>query len=329
MTNEYQIPQLDLIPQALLTYEVSTRHNSTLVKKGNGVVDYKEATPVNTSRRRFIPVTSKVVINTDGITMDAQYVPGQPTIFLNDYVDHKGIKQKGLRSLGVDLKEAYGQAMKKPLYFDERGFLEVGKYHPDQALVYFLMTHPYNDDAPFKNPAIGVVNFLKFKQVKKDVQQKKAEDNFLLRDSIMKEVFSLYTETNGGISYNEVKISAIAKILGIDGKHPNMVDRYGYIRHFAESNAKEYGQSIAKGLSDVKIDLAKASQYKIITIGKSDAKILREGKLISICQVTSAEAGMDEVAYWMLGAEGGSKVLNEIIDSIRTAQIVSASPVKA
>lgn len=321
----YNIPSVTPLPPKDLIFEVAYRQDSSMIKTEVGGTRLNKEVAINTSKSRSIPFTSRMVINADGQAVQTQWIPGANTIFVNDYLLEDGSKMPGLRSLGYDLKEELRKVSAKPLLFDATGYLYAETYSPDPMLGYFLQTHDYNQDAPFKSKAGGVISFLMFKQVKREVKNQKTLERIVAKGDIMKEIYSLYETTPSGIVYNTTKINAIAALLGISGQLAEPSDRYNAIVQIGEGNTGNYKTLVEGGLNELKLDLGKAVMHKVLSVGKDNVKMVTEGKPVVILTFKEGEDGLTELCYHILGNDGGKKLLSTINDMTYKVQLDMAT----
>jgi hypothetical protein len=224
------------------------------------------------SPRTFILMpTSKHYLGTGHGYAITQYIPNANTIFVDDYIDEKGVSKKGLKSQGYDL-EFHRKATPPISFSGGTGLLDLRKYDSDPALVAFINAHELNDESPAgKQKQRLLVTTHKFKPLRKEEKAQKKALSFDVQEAVVDILRAVRTRNaDGTYTYNEELLNSYLRILGIIpenkyGANEN-AQKFVELHGLSTTSPEQFIQVISQGLKDVEMVLAKAFSAEIIKI---------------------------------------------------------------
>lgn len=254
----------------------------------------------------ILPITSRHFLGAGKGYVKTQYVPGADTIFVDDYLDEKGEKQKGLKSQNYNLEEESGRAKALAIKF-EKGFLDLRKYGSNPTLTHFLNTHESNSESPAgmqKNATINRIHtFSPLKAEEKALNRAvKFEDSMEAMDIVR----SLRTKDGEGYKYDDAKLHAIVTVMGFTQKlgTNDLAQRFETVMMAATANPLEFKEIVESGLKAVEMMVAKAVSAEILTMSATNVKMkLPNTEVIEIYKFSGVKADerITALTYHLLG----------------------------
>lgn len=304
------LPQETLVKDYPTVYEVSKRSASQWKQRNPD--PKKQAKVINSSKIMFLSIRSRWTAGGRIGNVAIQYVPGAPTIFVNDYLDIEGNVQPGLKKLypGGELEgEQYRRGVQSGICFvDGYLFLENFGGKDNRLLLDFVYHHALNEKSPNYKPQRDINSIFLFKPF---LPEAKAEIN-LERFDIEVEAKNLLASVRNKGDYNEAKLNALMAIFDLGGSFGSgdnaqkmqtlaLLERHSPVRFMEEYNNadKEIRMTIATAKTlgvlaitgkDVKMNIGKAPSKSILTL-KSDKE----------------EDAVEALTYYFLGAPSGKQ----------------------
>lgn len=308
-----------------LIYELSKRGSSSWVKKGTE----KDKNPqhLNCAKSILLEVRTKWNAGPGQGEIEIQYVPGAPTIFVNNYVDANGEKQKGLRELGYDLKgEDLRRAVEENIKF-VNGFLYLETYGglDNKTLLDFIEHHSSNEGSPNFKVKRNMNTMFLFKPLVKEKQAANQLENLEIENEAHNLFTNLRTKAGKGFEYDTAKIDAILGILEIgNGLQSNESSQKMLLIAPYIKNSVKFMKVYNEAIENYKTTIKLAVTTKVIVFGKGEVKI----HITNVTPVitfelakTTKDEQTEELVFHFLGTESGRITYSQLIGEVENKKL--------
>lgn len=310
-----------------LIYEVITRNKSQWRPKK---VQNKKSPDINIAGRINLSVSSKW--NAGGRRGDVriQYVPGAPTIFINDYVDVDGNVQPGLKKLGYDLeKRDYERAVKEGICF-VNGILFLENYggKDNRNLLEYVYYHALHEGAPNFKKTRNLTSMLTFRALVAEKKAAKPLENLETEVEAMNLFGSIrFVNPDGTFTYNVPKLNAILGIydegggLGPEDYNQKLAALLPYFRKSPMAFLNEYKKHIQEYDAAIKM----AQTFNVLTIASKEVK-LKSGTSNTTIKTFSKEdkkTNIEDLIFHFMGNPQGQNDYNVLIAETEKAKITA------
>lgn len=325
LPRETAIP-MDELP---MVYEVSRRTKSQWEEKNPG----RNPKVINSTKNTSLAVRSKFNAGGRVGSVSIQYVPGAPTIFVNDYVDVEGKIQPGLKKLypnGELESEQYSRAVKEGIKFvDGRLFLAHFGGEDNRILREYVYHHALNQGHPsfkpnpFSHPALAFRPFNPEKKAEISLGSLEVQADGLAL------FFSVRTKKGDTITYDTDKLNALlgmyelgAELTG-EANHQKMELLMPYVK----ANPAKFHEDFEKETAEVRIAIAVATKLGVLAFTSKDAKLNIGAKIDTILEFkTQKDVDRTEaLTYHFLGASEGKRHYSAMTGEIEVQKIAQLS----
>jgi len=283
------LPKLGEIPEGLdltkLVFTVAERRNSSVQLKDPPSGRLSKPVFIDCSHSRSIALIGEMLckkrIGTtdkfDYVRQPIRYIPNAPTIMVNDYIDAYGNEKPGLNTLGYTpdtLKELSNKAVaENKAKLGKDGYLHMSKLN-DALLAEYLYYNIFNLSAPNQLTTKPSTMALCYKIYEREKAVQAEVVNVLDKAAAMSYVSSLGKRTaSGGNTYDEVKIGALARIMGIDGQYPVVEDRFMALMRLVDANYNTFMKMKDSTINETKIFLGQAVQHNMLNVNANAASL--------------------------------------------------------
>ena len=308
-----------------LVYEIDKRSASQWKQKNP---DPRKAPKViNSSKIMTLAIRSKWRAGDKIGNVDIQYVPGAPTIFVNDYVDAAGNVQPGLKRLypnGELENEQYRRGIQAGVCFvDGYLFLENFGGKDNRLLREFVYHHALNTGNPNYKPQRDINGMLLFRPFQ---AEKKAEVSLESWNREMEGTNLLFTARDGKGVYDPIKLNAFLSVYGVGGDlGPNDYNQkmqllIPYVKH----NPVKFIDEFEKMSNDCRLTIGTAENLGVLITTSKDVK-LKVGKdirTIKSFDKEDADKRIESLIYYFLGDPAGQRDLGIISEENEVQKLV-------
>jgi hypothetical protein len=291
-----------------LAYEISNRSASQWKPKVRD--PRKQDKVINSSKIMMLSVRSRWNAGGRRGNVDIQYVPGAPTIFINDYVDVDGNVQPGLRKLypGDELKkDAYLSGIKAGICFvDGYLFLENFGGKDNRLLLEFVHHHALNEGSPNFKRTRDLNSQLLFKPF---LPEKKAEITLQSLDKEEEASHLFYGIRDKKGNYDVPKLNALLGIfdlgggLGADDNAQKMVLLAPRFKSSPLRFIKDYEEATEEYIKAIGV----AQNLGVLALTSKDAKMKIGAELHSLMTFNTSKEDerVQALVFHFLGTEKG------------------------
>jgi len=309
-----------------LVYEVSRREKSNWIPK-----DKNRKKEINCAKLMVLDVRSRWYSGPAKGEVEIQYVPGAPTIFVNDYLNEKGELMPGLKKLGYDLKgEDYRRAVQEDIKFVD-GYLFLENYggRNNMTLLQYMHHHGSNEGSPNFTRKRNMNTMFLFKPM---VKEKKAAAQLdTMEDDLdaLKLFSALRVKKDNDFEYDTAKINAI---LGMLQEGQSLGDNESaakmlIIRPFVKNKPVQFMKLYNDTMNEYGKTIALGVQLKVIDVTAKEAVIKITGmELINIpFSKEKRDENIEDMIFYFLGTEKGSILYNQIRGEVDQKKIAALS----
>ncbi len=304
-----------------LVYEVSKRGKSSWTPK-----DKSRHTTINTAKNFFLDVRSKTKIEGRVGEVEIQYVPGAPTIFVNDWKEG-GVEYKGLKSLGYDLKgDDYRRAKEENIRF-VNGILYLENYggQGNVTLCQFMHHHGMNEGAPGYKRNPRMQSMFLFKPLVKEKKAVASLDSLEVEQIAINLFAGLRKKAGDTFEYDTAKIDAILGMLNEGGglQDNESSEKMLLIKPFVYAGAAKFMKLYEDTINEYKMVINMATTLKVLTIGekKAEVKIRQIQPIVIELNNESREANIEALIFHFLGTEMGKITYSQLVGEVEAKKI--------
>ncbi len=315
-----------------LVYELSRREKSAWVLKDqhNNKPQNKHR-DINCAKILFVEMRSRWNGGKGKGEIEIQYVPGAPTIFVNDYTNGKGELCKGLKSLNYDLKgDDYRRAVQEDIKFVD-GYLYLENYggNNNPILLEYMYHHGSNEMAPNFVKKRNMNTMFLFKPMVKEKKAAAQLDNMDVEMEAMT-LFNKLRLTGGeNPAYDTAKLNAILGMLqeGQGLSENESAAKMLLIRPLIKNKPVEFMKLYNDTMKDCNLRIATGVSLKVIEIEPKEAKIKITGmEPIAIpLSKEKRDENVEALIFYFLGDESGRILYSQFKGEVEAKKIEALS----
>lgn len=316
------------ISELPLVYEVSKRSASQWKQKNPD--PRRQAKTINSAKIINLSVKSRWRAGGNLGNVDTQYVPGAPTIFVNDYVDAQGNVQPGLKKLypGGELeREQYNRGVKAGICFvDGYLFLENFGGKDNRLLLEFVYHHALNEGGPNFLLQRDLNSVLLFKPFQ---PEKKAELSLVNMEKERDGMNLFFSARSPSGEYHVEKLNALLGMYGLGGglSFEENAQKMQLLAPYAKLNPAKFADDWAKETEEYRVSIGVATSLGVLAFTSKDVKMNIGSEMVNLVSLNSAKAddANESLIYYFMGTEAGKRDYSRMTGEIEVQKIAKLS----